>query len=204
MTINTNYIIIFAVFYLTLLNEENSMLTKNTKIKANIEPKHDDWRHIFQISNLFRQVSSVYSHTLNPAHKAAFGKITINQSKIISYIFSNSDKDIGIKTIARNLKVSAAAASQAIDRLVEAGLVVRKQDPQDRRAVMISVSPEGKKFLKSIQEESIELMGDIYKEIAPTEEELVIFRKILSQMNMALEKRWQKIINEDDNTTTTK
>lgn len=200
MTINTNYIIIFAVFLIL----ENPMSPDKRQAKTGIEPMNDDWRHIFQISNLFRQVSSVYSHTLNPAHKAAFGKITINQSKIISYIFSDSDKDIGIKTIAQNLMVSAAAASQAIDRLVEAGLIERKQDPQDRRAVMISVSNEGKKFLKSIQEESIELMGDIYKEIAPTEEELIIFRKILSQMNMALEKRWQKIINEDDNTTTTK
>lgn len=175
------------------------MSPDNIQAKTGIEPMNDDWRHIFQISNLFRQVSSVYSHTLNPAHKAAFGKITINQSKIISYIFSNSDKDIGIKTIAQNLMVSAAAASQAIDRLVEAGLIERKQDPQDRRAVMISVSNEGKKFLKSIQEESMELMGDIYNEISPTEEELATFRKILSQINNSLENRWQRII--DNNTT---
>ena len=175
------------------------MSPDNRQAKTGIETMNDDWRHIFQISNLFRQVSSVYSHTLNPAHKAAFGKITINQSKIISYIFSNSDKDIGIKTIAQNLMVSAAAASQAIDRLVEAGLIERKQDPQDRRAVMISVSNEGKKFLKSIQEESMELMGDIYNEISPTKEELATFRKILSQINDSLENRWQRII--DDNTT---
>lgn len=176
------------------------MAQKNDLSKPKITPKLEDWKYLFQISNLFRSVSAVRSHTIDHTHEAAIGKITVNQSRIISYIFTNSDKDIGVKSIARNLRVSAAAASQAVERLVEAGLIDRKQDPSDRRAVMISLSNAGKKFLDSIRAESLELMGDIYDEITPTEEEMAVFRKVLAKINNSLEQRWQKIINDEDGT----
>lgn len=180
-------------------------MAQNTELaKSNITPKLEDWRYIFQISNLFRRVSAIHSHTIDPSHEAAFGKITINQSRIISYILTNSDKDIGIKSIAHDLRVSAAAASQAIERLVEAGLIDRKQDTTDRRAVMISLSKEGKKFLETIRNETLELMGDILNEINPTEEELQTFRKVLTKINNSLENRWQKIIDGDDDSNKAK
>lgn len=44
--------------------------------------------------------------------------------------------------LAGALKVSAPSASMMVDRLVEKGVLVRTQSREDRRKVLVSVSPE--------------------------------------------------------------
>ena len=44
--------------------------------------------------------------------------------------------------------VSAGAASQLVDRLVQSGLVARTEDPQDRRVRQIALSEQGHAFIQ--------------------------------------------------------
>ena len=50
----------------------------------------------------------------------------------------------GVSDIADHLAVTNPAASQTIDRLVQQGLLERKEDPNDRRAKQIDLSPAGR------------------------------------------------------------
>jgi DNA-binding MarR family transcriptional regulator len=61
----------------------------------------------------------------------------------------------GISDLSENLEITNAATSQLVDKLVQAGLLVRAEDPHDRRAKMVSLSPAGEAFIeKAIAERS--------------------------------------------------
>ncbi len=54
----------------------------------------------------------------------------------------------GVSDIGDNLGVTSAAASQMIDRLVQQGLIVRNEDPTDRRAKQIALTRRGRQFIR--------------------------------------------------------
>jgi DNA-binding MarR family transcriptional regulator len=53
-----------------------------------------------------------------------------------------------VHDIGRQFEVSAGAASQLVDRLVQGGLVVRTEDPRDRRVRQIALSDQGRAFIQ--------------------------------------------------------
>lgn len=50
----------------------------------------------------------------------------------------------GVTDIGGHLGVSSAAASQLLDRLVQQGLILRSENPEDRRAKRIALTEEGR------------------------------------------------------------
>jgi len=54
----------------------------------------------------------------------------------------------GVTEIGEHLSVTSAAASQMLDRLVQQGLVLRAEDPEDRRVKRIELTQEGKQILE--------------------------------------------------------
>lgn len=55
-------------------------------------------------------------------------------------------------TIMRITGLTSAGASLFVDKLVNEGILVRQDDPADRRNIIISVSAEGRRFLNEIDE----------------------------------------------------
>jgi len=53
----------------------------------------------------------------------------------------------GISDISEHLGVTAAAASQLVDRLVQGGMLERVEDPQDRRAKQVTLSTKGRALI---------------------------------------------------------
>src|SRR5689334_20740896 len=49
-----------------------------------------------------------------------------------------------ISEIATTLRLSPAATSHLVDRLVKAGMVERKEDPDDRRAKRVAITDAGR------------------------------------------------------------
>lgn len=130
----------------------------------------------------------------DPIHK--FDQITVNQGRIFSYIFRPHDGPIQLKMLAHDLNVTPAAASQAIDRLVVAGLVVRRQAPTDRRAVIIDLSSKGRKLYREIAARNVEVIRDCLGGIP--EETRTAFTKTLRHLADALHDRWEAILAEND------
>jgi DNA-binding MarR family transcriptional regulator len=51
--------------------------------------------------------------------------------------------ECGVSDVGEHLGVTNAAASQMIDRLVQQGLLERSEDPNDRRAKNLALTPRG-------------------------------------------------------------
>ena len=55
----------------------------------------------------------------------------------------------GISDLSEYLETTNAATSQLVDKLVQAGLLERVEDPNDRRAKQVSLSPAGEEMVEN-------------------------------------------------------
>ncbi len=67
----------------------------------------------------------------------------------------------GVSDIASHLTVSNAAASQMVERLVQQGWLERNEDPNDRRAKQVALSPAGQQLIRDGIEARVHWMGEL-------------------------------------------
>lgn len=67
----------------------------------------------------------------------------------------------GISEIASHLGITNPAASQLIDRLVQMGLIERVEDPTDRRAKQLSLTPKSRTLLQASFEARLGWLNDL-------------------------------------------
>lgn len=72
-------------------------------------------------------------------------RLTRSQFCFLKLIAANSELQVG--ELARSIGVSAAAASKNLDKLERLGLVTREASSEDRRAILLSASPEGRRLV---------------------------------------------------------
>ena len=160
-------------------------------ISAKTSPDLEVWRRMIRISDLFRRVVT------KSADRERLSRITVNQARIFGYIFSRGAAgDIRISTLAHNLDVTPAAAGQAVDRLVKAGLVDRLVDPTDRRAFVISISKKGRAHLREYEDRSREVSGEILAGLPAAD--VAAFDRVLSAVYDGLDAKWQEILAARD------
>ncbi len=72
----------------------------------------------------------------------------------------------GMSQVSERLGVTAAAASQLAEKLVQSGYLERTEDPQDRRAKVLCLTKEGSKLVGEGIEERYRWMEDISKSLS--------------------------------------
>ena len=59
----------------------------------------------------------------------------------------------GMSEVSERFEITPAAASQLVDKLVQSGLIQRVEDPNDRRAKLLSLTDKGRELIQQgIQE----------------------------------------------------
>ncbi len=91
---------------------------------------------IFTLSRLFKESLSF--------DKEAFH---LSMLQLQCLICVKHAKKVQMRDIARKFNIELPSATSMIDNLVKENLVLRSNDPEDRRAVLISLSAKGKKLL---------------------------------------------------------
>lgn len=95
--------------------------------------------------------------------EAGHGELAMSQVKLLLLV-SRPNQRFKVSDVAAFLDVTNAAASRAIDRLVQRGLIDRRLSKEDRRAVELDVTDEGRRVLDTFAEvrnrELVGLLGD--------------------------------------------
>ena len=65
------------------------------------------------------------------------------------------DEVATVSVLAERLQISHHAVVQLVDRLVKAGMVERRPDGRDRRAVIVALRPRGENVLKRLATHSV-------------------------------------------------
>jgi DNA-binding MarR family transcriptional regulator len=72
-----------------------------------------------------------------------------------------------ISTLAQRLRLSLAATSQLVDRLVEGQFVAREEDPEDRRVRLVRMRPHGRQFMDRLDEMRRRELGEAFDRLPP-------------------------------------
>ena len=87
--------------------------------------------------------------------------VTVSQCHILLEI--GEKKEASIVELASVLNLDTSTLSRSIDGLVNIGLVIRQQNPKDRRYVSISLSEQGKKIYESIEKANNSYFSKIFQ-----------------------------------------
>lgn len=79
-------------------------------------------------------------------------------SQVAALHIIDRDKTVNVNDISNKLNLSMSATSRMIDELVKKELIQRKEDQDNRRAKIISLTPAGKTFMNNLSVERVKII----------------------------------------------
>jgi DNA-binding MarR family transcriptional regulator len=73
----------------------------------------------------------------------------LSMSQLGALFHIHSEGSSGVTDLGDHLGVTSAASSQMLERLVQQGLILRKEDPNDRRVKRIILTEKGRKTIQA-------------------------------------------------------
>lgn len=136
--------------------------TPKTKVRLVKAPTQDDLTQETLIQeNLGREAFRQFIHhatafgTRMQAIRKALGRaigLSATQFTILVAIARREPKGgMGLNDIAERLHFTPAFATIEVNKLVAAGLVTKRENPEDRRRVILAVTPKASELLRSLQ-----------------------------------------------------
>jgi DNA-binding MarR family transcriptional regulator len=80
----------------------------------------------------------------------------------------------GMSEVSNRFDISAAAASQLVEKLVHAGYLDRAEDPSDRRAKLLTLSAKGEELIQRGTEERYHWLDDLTSKLSTVEQTKVV------------------------------
>ncbi|MDT0465973.1 MarR family winged helix-turn-helix transcriptional regulator [Streptomyces gibsoniae] len=93
--------------------------------------------------------------------------LTPAQAEVLDVLRSRGE--LTLAELGRLLVCEAGSPSRLVDSLVRAGLVARLPSPQDKRAVLLSLTPEGEDTADGLGAATTELAGFMAERLEPAE-----------------------------------
>lgn len=114
-----------------------------------------------EFSDTFREWIKLFMHQSMHGYIHYIREKGLSMSVIGTLHHLRKDDPIGVSGLGEHLGVSSAAASQMLDRLVEEGLIVRSEDPDDRRMKRISLTDKGRRILDESVDARLSWLKDL-------------------------------------------
>lgn len=92
----------------------------------------------------------------------------------------NKQRHCKLTQLAEIMEVKPSAITVMIDRLENPGYVKRMQDPDDRRSILVELTPLGKELVDKAFQERIALMRSYLARL--NEQEVELFTELLEKM----------------------
>jgi DNA-binding MarR family transcriptional regulator len=112
-------------------------------------------------------------------------KVTFSQLKLLKMVSLTGGYTVS--SVATLLRVSNAAASKAVDRLVRRGLLHRAEAEDDRRAVKLSLTERGRRLLASYDAASSKVLERLLGRLPP--EQLRKTAELLDRLSVSIVNR---------------
>ena len=98
--------------------------------------------------------------------------LSFSQLNVLMRLYHGGNS--GVSEIGEQMGVTSAAASQAIDRLVLQGLIERSEDPRDRRAKRLVLTPKGRRLIEKGFEVRSQWIENLMNALTPEQQSLTI------------------------------
>jgi MarR family 2-MHQ and catechol resistance regulon transcriptional repressor len=94
-----------------------------------------------------------------------------------------------VNTIGPKVFLTPGSISTAVDRLVERGLVIRVESPEDRRVRVVSLTPTGKKLITPVFRKHAAEIKRVFADASP--KELRALETTLKKLGKRSENLWR-------------
>jgi len=143
-----------------------------------------------QIADSLREWMDVFMHRSMRGwmHFAKSTGLSMPQFSILMQLHHRGP--CGMSEISERFDITAAAASQLVDKLVQAGYLDRDEDPNDRRAKQLKLSRNGQKLVEEGINERYRWMEELTDSLSTDErvkvsEALEILTQAAQEMNLS-------------------
>ncbi len=125
---------------------------------------------------------SVFRSMADRTEHHPLGKLPYGQKAALFWIARN--KKSNVKQLASCLQITSGAVTQHVEALFTEGYVERLTDPEDRRNVVIVLTPKGETLIQKLLELRHTKMTELFKDTS--HEELQTFNAVLEKINNKL------------------
>jgi DNA-binding MarR family transcriptional regulator len=125
-------------------------------------------------TEVIREWSEVFMHRSMRDFRKFMDETGLSFSQINILMRLNHAGNSGVSEIGDQLGITNAAASQAVDRLVQLGLIKRTEDPDDRRAKKLALTPDGRALIEKGIEVRSQWVEGLTGALSPDEQSLII------------------------------
>jgi MarR family transcriptional regulator, organic hydroperoxide resistance regulator len=138
-------------------------------MKMNERDAIEDWDLLTQFCQVYRITSEAFMEQIG-MHRA--------QAYLLCHLFVQDG--LTQSEIAERLAVQGATVTQMLQRMGEAGLVVRRRDVEDNRLVRVYLTEEGRQKERAIFKQFLNLQEALFTDISDVERALL--RRLLKHM----------------------
>ena len=106
-------------------------------------------------------------HLLSAGHSAEFVEfpMTMSQAKVLYLL--GAVGDLHMSDLVARLGVSLSTVSGLVDRIVDHGLATRRDDPADRRQVVVGVTDAGAQAIERFRELNVRQLHELLEHVDP-------------------------------------
>jgi DNA-binding MarR family transcriptional regulator len=105
---------------------------------------------------------------LADTHTADFLEIAVTMPQAKLLYLLGAAGDLHMSELVTRLGVSLSTVSGLVDRVVDAGLATRREDPADRRQVVVSLTAAGAAFVDRFRELNARQMRELLEQVDDT------------------------------------
>jgi DNA-binding MarR family transcriptional regulator len=98
----------------------------------------------------------------------------LSMTQIATLLLIHRKGAISVSDVGNELQITSPAASQLLERLVQQDLVLRSEDPNDRRLKQIALSQQGEAVLRGGLDAKQKWLEDLVKLMSHEEQEQVM------------------------------
>lgn len=123
-------------------------------------------RYIFTNGKLIHdRILQIQSQHLASYQENQICDLSISQLHVMRIVWECGE--LTMSELADRMGVSPPSASAMVDRLVEKGIFSRRHSVEDRRKVVVQISPQAVEKAKAIEASIINLFVDLVRKIGP-------------------------------------
>jgi DNA-binding MarR family transcriptional regulator len=126
------------------------------------------------LTEVIREWSEVFMHRSMRDFRRFMDQTGLSFSQISILMRLLHGGNAGVSEIGDQLGVTNAAASQAVDRLVQLGLIERTEDPADRRAKKLALTSEGRRLTEQGIEIRSKWVEGLTDALTPEQQSMII------------------------------